>query len=352
MKSRIHDVAELAGVSMKTVSRVLNREPNVADKTRARVLEAARELRYTPNLAARGLATSKSYLLALLYDNVTPSYVLKVQQGATDVCQAAGYHLIVHPLRNSMALTQEDAAAALERLPVDGVILTSPLSDNPAILAALNQLKIRFTALGSSLIKRDMSLENMPHRVIGIDNKRGAEDMTNFLIKSGHKNIGFVKGHENHLSAQLRFDGFKSAMARAGLPVRDEWVAQGDYSYTSGEVAARDIFSRPHRPTAIFAGNDDMAAGVMAIAGHMGISVPGELSIGGFDDSSIASIVWPRISTIRQPVKEMGAKAAEGLIVPQPDKTGCRGTQDAVESLALSDLYSHHLVIRESTKSL
>jgi LacI family transcriptional regulator len=338
VKSRIHDVAELAGVSMKTVSRVLNREPNVADKTRERVLEASRELRYTPSLAARGLATSKNYLLALLYDNVTPSYVLKVQQGATRICQEAGYHLIVHPMRGSIEITQEEAVAALERLPVDGVILTSPLSDNPAILAALAQLKIRFTTLGAST-------ETAPQQVIGIDNRKAAEDMTAFLIKSGHQDIGFVKGHKNHLSSQLRFDGFKAAMDSHGLKLRHEWIVQGDYSYTSGEVAARHIFSKSSRPTAIFASNDDMAAGVMAIAGHMGISVPDELSIGGFDDSSIASIVWPRLSTIRQPVKEMGERAADMLIVPL--RQAAKKTGDVMPCVS----YSHHLVIRESTKA-
>lgn len=345
MKSRIHDVADLAGVSMKTVSRVLNREPNVADKTRDRVLDAARKLRYTPSLAARGLATSKNYLLALLYDNVTPSYVLKLQQGATDICQEAGYHLIVHPMRNSMELSQEAAIAALERLPVDGVILTSPLSDNPVILSALSQLNIRFAAIGASL-------EQTAHRVIGIDNRQGAEEMTAFLIKSGHRDIGFIKGHEDHLSAQLRYQGFEAAMAAEGLPIRTEWVVQGDYSYTSGEVAARDIFSRGERPTAIFAGNDDMAAGVMAIAGHMGISVPDDLSIGGFDDSSIASIVWPRLSTVRQPVKEMGARAASMLIDPPTEpQSPDSGERLTAQPQSPPALYSHHLVIRESTKS-
>lgn len=339
MKSRIHDVAERAGVSMKTVSRVLNREPNVSDKTRDRVLEAARELRYTPNLAARGLATSKNYLLALLYDNVSPSYVLKVQQGATNICQESGYHLLVHPVRGSMSLTREDFVPILERLPVDGVILTSPLSDNPAMLAALDQLNIRHVTIGGAV-------EAASCPAIGIDNRQAAEEMTRFLIQSGHKDIGFIKGNIYHVSARMRYEGFKAAMAAHGLTVNPEWVVQGDYSFTSGEVAARDIFSKATRPTAIFASNDDMAAGVMAIAGHMGISVPDDLSIGGFDDTTTATLVWPRLSTIRQPVRDMGKKAAEFMIAPP-----CR-TDDAAAVKAQRISYEHHLIIRESTRNI
>jgi len=317
---------------MKTVSRVLNREPNVADKTRERVLEAARELRYTPNLAARGLATSKSYLLALLYDNATPSYILKVQQGATLSCQDAGYHLIVHPMRGSMQMDEDDAAQALERLPVDGVILTSPLSDNPAILAALTKLNIRFTCLGASL-------GQTAHKIIGIDNHSAAKDMTEFLIKSGHKDIGFVKGHPNHLSSRLRFNGFKAAMAAARLTLNHEWIAQGDYSFTSGEVAARGIFSRTQRPTAIFASNDDMAAGVVSVASRQGLSVPDQLSVTGFDDTPLARILWPQLTTIKQPIYEMGYRAAELLITPP-------GSDEESKSYCMI----HDLIIRDSTK--
>jgi len=338
LKARIHDVAERAGVSMKTVSRVLNREPNVAEATRERVLKVARELRYSPSLAARGLATSKNYLLALLYDNVSPSYILKVQQGATNICQEAGYHLIVHPLRGSLQLTHEDVLAVFERLPVDGVILTSPLSDNPIVLGALKQLGIGHVAIGSSVdVKSDFP-------TIGIDNYKAAREMTQFLIKSGHQDIGFIIGDPDHVSAPLRYEGFKAEMDANGLALNPDWIVQGDYTFTSGEVAARDIFSQAKRPTAIFASNDDMAAGVIAIAGHMGISVPDDLSIGGFDDTATAKIVWPRLSTIRQPVRDMGARAAEFLIGPD-DRALSEG-----DSKRLS--YEHHLIIRESTKAI
>lgn len=335
MKSRIHDVAERAGVSMKTVSRVLNQEPNVADKTRERVLEAARELRYTPNLAARGLAASKSYLVALLYDSVSPSYLLKVQQGATNICQEKGYHLIVHPLRGSKQMSRDDIMTMLERLPVDGIILTSPLSENEALISVLTELKIRYIAIGAST---DTGAPVGP----AIDNRSAAEDMTRFLIKSGHRDIGFIMGDPAHISARLRYEGFKAEMNAHGLAINSEWVAQGDYSFMSGEAAARDIFSRAERPTAIFASNDDMAAGVMAIAGQMGISVPDDLSIGGFDDTATASTVWPRLSTIRQPARDMGARAADFLISSTPNMTE---PQDNFS-------YEHHLIIRESTKTI
>jgi len=151
--------------------------------------------------------------------------------------------------------------------------------------------------------------------------------MTRFLIKSGHRDIGFIIGDPDHVSAPLRHKGFKAEMSAHGLALNPNWIVQGD-----------------KRPTAIFASNDDMAAGVIAIAGHMGISVPDDLSIGGFDDTATAKIVWPRLSTIRQPVRDMGARAAEFLIGPDG---GAFGEGD---SKHLS--YEHHLIIRESTKAI
>lgn len=319
MKATITDVAKLAGVSMKTVSRVLNNEPNVALKTRERVKAVATELRYSPNLAARGLATSKSYLVALMYDNPSPNYIAHLQRGAIDSCREAGYHLVVQPLSLGSAKTQDEKSQAirsvLDRLPVDGVILTPPLCDSAAVLETLAELQIKCVRVAP----KNGGLE--PY--IAMDDKEAAYQMTQHLIENGHKKIGFIKGHVGHSATALRYEGYLSAMEEVDLYVSPKLVVQGDFSFESGSQAARALLSlpKPERPTAIFASNDDMAAAIFSIAGQLGLDLPRELSVCGFDDTPLAQVVWPSLTTVRQPIYRMGYQAAQHLVA-SPDERG------------------------------
>lgn len=319
---------------MKTVSRVLNNEPNVAQKTRERVQAVAAELHYSPNLAARGLASSKSYLIALIYDNSpSPNYLTPVQAGAIDACREKGFHLVVEPLDLSGTEAGGEVERLLERLPVDGIILTSPLCDNPEILAILKRLKTPYVALSPKLPNADMP-------VVKMDNTQAAQEMTTYLIRQGHEKIGIITGHSEHNSSALRYQGFVRAMEAAGLDVSPDWVVEGDFSFRSGVEAAEALLSRDERPTAIFACNDDMAAGVVSVATRKGMSIPEDLSIGGFDDTPLATIITPQLTTIRQPIHQMGHRAASLLINP-PD------TKDALDVYTLN----HQLIIRGSTTS-
>lgn len=331
MKSTITDVAKQAGVSMKTVSRVLNNEPNVAKKTRERVLEVAKELRYSPNLAARGLASSKSYLLALLYDNPSPNYIANIQKGAIDACRDNGYHLVVEPINMSEANGSVALDLLLERLPVDGIILTPPLCDDEEILAILKRLKIPYIPVAPAQEDGHMSSVKM-------DDVQAAYKMTEFLIRRGHRKIGFIKGHPEHSASKLRYEGFVQAMNAVGLEIKDEWVAEGDFSFKSGVDAAVKLLGLSECPTAIFASNDDMAAGVVSVASRLGISVPNELSVGGFDDTPLAQILYPQLTTIKQPIYEMGHRAANLLIKPPKE-------EDRLPSYCLD----HKLIVRDST---
>ena len=312
MKTTITDVAKRAGVSMKTVSRVLNNEPNVAEKTRAHVKAIADELRYSPNLAARALATSKSYLIALIYDNPSPSYISHIQRGAIDACRDAGYHLVVEPLTLHAAKTHEETVIlvrkVLDRLRVDGVILTPPLSDNEAVLEVLEELNIDCV--------RVAPINRGAQPFVGMDDETAAYQMTQHLLEKGHKQIGFIRGHVNHAATYQRYAGFIRAMEDAGISVPDEFVVQGDFSFESGAAAARKILSRSSglKPTAIFASNDDMAAAVISVAGQMGVEVPQALSVCGFDDTPLARVVWPALTTVRQPIYKMGHQAAKTLV--------------------------------------
>jgi len=312
MKATITDVAKRAGVSMKTVSRVLNNEPNVAEKTRERVKAIAAELRYSPNLAARGLATSKSYLIALIYDNPSPNYIAHIQRGAIDACREVGYHLVVEPMSLDCAHSHDEKVnavrAVLDRLPVDGVILTPPLTDSGAILEVLAELNIKCVRISPK--------NGGDQAFVGMDDETAAYQMTQHLLTQGHKKIGFIRGHVDHAATSLRHSGYLRAMQEAGISVSDDLIVQGDFSFESGAAGARKLLGADalEKPTAIFASNDDMAAAVISVAGQMGLDVPGQLSVCGFDDTPLARVVWPALTTVRQPIYKMGHQAAKELV--------------------------------------
>jgi LacI family transcriptional regulator len=314
----IDDVAELAGVSIKTVSRVLNEEPHVRAATRERVLEAAKQLDYTPNVSARALAGSRSYLIGLYYDNPSPGYVGQVEQGAMTACRRAGHHLIVEEIQEAGTPLRERIAAFQSRIRPEGVILTPPLCDLPEVLEALDAAKARYVRIAPS-----WDLERSPY--VYIDDRKAAQEMTLYLQGLGHRDIAFIQGPPDHFAAARRCEGFLDAMASAGLPVRPERVQPGQFSFRSGSEAGERLLSSPDRPTAIFAGNDDMALGVMAVANRLHIEIPGDLSLVGFDDSPSAQVVWPQLTTVRQPAAEMAAVAAEMLIGRTAPARGSRG---------------------------
>jgi len=312
MKATITDVAKRAGVSMKTVSRVLNNEPNVAEKTRERVKAIAAELRYSPNLAARGLATSKSYLIALIYDNPSPDYIAHIQRGAIDACREVGYHLVVEPMSLDCGHSHDEKVnavrAVLDRLPVDGVILTPPLTDSEAILEVLAELNIKCVRIAPK--------NGGDQAFVGMNDETAAYQMTQHLLTQGHEKIGFIRGHVDHAATSLRHAGYLRAMQEAGISVSDDLIVQGDFSFESGAAAARKLLGADalEKPTAIFASNDDMAAAVISVAGQMGLDVPEQLSVCGFDDTPLARVVWPALTTIRQPIYKMGHQAAKELV--------------------------------------
>ena len=333
MKATITDVAKEAGVSMKTVSRVLNNEPNVALKTREKVKAVAKELRYSPNLAARGLASSKSYLIALMFGSSSPNYLANLQAGAIEACRENGYHLVVEAFDMTSTDISDDFERRLERLPVDGIILTAPFSDSPEIFKILKRLNIDFVPVAPSAEIEGVSCVKM-------DNVMAAKEITEYLIGLGHKDIGFIKGPPRHTSTGQRYKGFQEALSVHGISLNEDWVADGDFTFKSGVEAASKILSGENIPSAIFASNDDMAAGVVSVAGRNGLAVPDQLSVAGFDDTPLARILWPQLTTIKQPIYDMGHRAGELLIVPPKDDERPR-----------SHCMTHELIIRDSTAS-
>lgn len=302
----IKDVASRAEVSFKTVSRVLNGEPHVRQEVRERVLAAAAALDYQPNIAARGLIGGRSRLIGFLYDNPNYSYVTEAEIGALLRCREAGYHLAVEPIdsRGDVARQIEQIISSLR---LDGVIATPPISDDPAALAVLERLGVAHVRIAPTA-DRDQG------PCVFIDDEAAAFALTQHLIGLGHREIGFVLGHPDHGAAHLRLEGFERAMAGAGLPVAATRKVQGYFTFESGVSAGHALLAGPGRPTAVFAANDKTALGVLAAARELGLSAPGDISIAGFDDTRIARLSSPPLTTVRQPVDVMCEAAADMLI--------------------------------------
>ena len=333
MKSTITDVAKRAGVSIKTVSRVMNNEANVTVATRDKVREAAKALNYAPNIAARRLASSRSFLIALLYDIPSPGYVANIQKGASRACREAGYHLVVEPLDFNDPAILENIEDLVRQLPVDGIILTPPLCDNGDIVSILTRQNIPYIPVAPSASHGDRPIVKM-------DDVKAAKEMTEYLIGLGHVHIAFVKGHPRHSASALRFEGFRDAMRRAGLRINPDFIFDGEFTYKSGVVAGRELFGRDALPSAVFCSNDDMAMGMIATAREFDLSVPEDISIVGFDDDPAAEIVWPSLTTFRQPVSELGYQAAKLLL------SGKNDPEQMVFNM------QHQLIIRDSTQKL
>lgn len=324
----IKEVSKLAGVSFKTVSRVLNNEKNVSDETRRRVEQVVADLNFRPSLAARTLAGRKSFQVALLYDNPSPYYVYHLQAGALERCHELGYRLLIQPVVADSADLVQEIAALIDETHLDGLILTPPVTESAALLEELDRRALPYVRIEPGF-RRDEG------RSTTIDDVAAARDLTAHLIGLGHRAIAFITGPETHISSVERLKGYRAALDAHGIAFDPALVVAGDYSLPSGREAARRLLGAASRPTAIFAGNDDMAAGALAVAHELDIGVPDELSIAGFDDSDLAAAVWPPLTTIRQPVRELAWAAANLLL--SDDRTRDRLTLD------------YDLVIRAST---
>lgn len=305
--TRIEDVARAAGVSMKTVSRVFNHEPYVRPETRARVEAAAKAMNYRPNPSARSLAGSRSYVLSLAYDNPSASYVVEVMSGVLDACEAAHYSMMMRPLDLADRQHVEVIAASVAQYAPDGVILTPPLTDDEALLARLDALNVRYASISPKA----------QHSRIGacLDERNAVREMMAHIVALGHRRIAHIKGHREHGAAEWRLAGYKDGLHTAGIDYDRSLVLAGEFSFESGVLAAERLLALDDPPTAIFAANDDTAAGAMHAAAMRGLRIPDDLSVFGFDDLPMARQLWPPLTTVRQPTRDMGRIAAEQLLL-------------------------------------
>jgi len=306
-KSRLQDVAKHAGVSMMTVSRVLNQNGKVSEKTRAKVQTVLKELNYQPNVSARRLASNKSFFLGLLYDNPSTSYVSQFLLSSLKLCRDCGYHLVVDEVDKNLTKNLESVTELINITQVDGLILLPPVCDIAEILEALTTANIPFVR-----VSPNSQLNISPY--VCMDDYQAAFEITEQLILQGHINIAHIIGHPDVGASRLRYQGFLDALRSNKINIPPEYIEQGFFTYKSGLSATQKLLSLNNRPSAIFASNDDMAAAAISAAHMKNIPVPTALSVVGFDDTLLASTVWPHISTVRQPIKEMAKVAVELLV--------------------------------------
>jgi len=288
-----------------TVSRVINSESNVREETRAHVAASIKALRYSPNLAARNLASAESIHIGVLHTSSTAAYLSELLLGVLEQSSLSSCQLVLERCENL-----ESERQAVQRLiagGVDGVILPAPLGDSEEALKAVAAAGIPAVLVTSGRPAPGFS-------AVSINDFEAAREMTRHLLSLGHRRIGFINGHPGHTASGQRFRGYMEGMTEAGVEVGADQVAQGFFTYRSGLEAAERLLTNGFNPTAVFACNDDMAAATIAVAHRKGLDVPTDIAIAGFDDTPLATMIWPELTTVRRPIAEMARQAVRLLI--------------------------------------
>lgn len=307
-KLTINDIARLAGVSKATVSRVLNRKPDVDPATRERILHIIEEQSFVPNMAASGLAGGQSRLIGVLVPSLTWHFIPYIIRGVAEAVAQTSYDLVLY----SMNDLEQDKSDALAR------ILTTKLT--AGLLGIVpGQSATYVTRLhkhGMPIVIIDDQIQPPAHIPwVGVDNLSGAYTAVRHLIRLGHRRIAHIRGPMRNLCCQERHQGYCKALQEAGITPNPEWILDGDFTSEGGEIAARKLFALPpeKRPTAIFASSDPTAYGIISAAEEAGVRIPGDIALVGFDDLETSAYIRPGLTTIRQPFVEMGRKAMELL---------------------------------------
>lgn len=332
-KNTINDVARLAGVSKKTVSRVINDSPLVRPDTRDKVLALMQELGYAPDPQARGLAFRRSFLIGLVFDNPTAQYIVNMQYGALDALRNSGFELVVHPCDSKSEGYIDGIRRFVQQQKLWGVVLIPRVSEDQALADALKEVGCRYVRIASIPLDE-------PARMLLTHDRQAAGEVANYLESLGHRRFGLITGPTRYRSSIERSGGFIEGLARRGITVGQDYIYEGGYTFESGVAGAERLLLRNPRPTAIFAGNDEMAAGVYKAALRLGLSIPGDLSVAGYDDSPLASQLWPALTTIHLPIRDIGRQAATMLMAGDPPLRGPR----PAPLMAITP----HLIVRDS----
>lgn len=329
------DVAARAGVSPQTVSRVVNNAPSVHAKTRARVQKAIDELNYKPDMAARSLRGTKGYAIGFIYDNPNANYIISVLNGLLSVCNTMALGLQMHPCNSASKDLGSELYRVVKSSRLAGLVLTPPMSEHLELINYLAKHNIPFVRILSATADPE---DGYP--CVYVDDRDASYDITEHLIQLGHNRIGFLWGSRQHQSSIERFRGYADALREYGLPQDESLIVQGEFCFDDGFRGARRLLMLPNRPTAIFGSNDEIAAGVLAAARSIGLEVPYELSIAGFEDSPFSRQSWPPLTTAKQDTQNIAEHAAR-LLIGQLNGSGA----DEVDNKG----FSPELVVRGST---
>jgi LacI family transcriptional regulator len=330
----IIDVAKKAGVSIKTVSRVMNNQANVRDETRRRVRQAMDELNYTPSDAARQMRSRKSRAIGMLYGDPSSGYQSRLNHAMMQACSQVGRYLAVGLFDEKKREWKSQLEAFLDRTKVESVVLVPPMCDSSILQQCLIDRGAQFVLLSPSHSRPGVA-------AVSMDDSRAALEMTQYLLKLGHRRIGHIAGHPDHIASLLRRQGFEEAILSAGLDRPDKTlVVEGRFNFRLALASAEKMLSSKNRPTAVFAASDDMAAAVYMAAGRLGLNVPEQVSIVGFDDVPIAQTIWPALTTVAQPFEKMALEAV-GLLSGDRDLDA---HSDASETIVVP----HKIVVRKS----
>lgn len=300
----IKDVARRAKVSVATVSRAINGHQNVAEPVRLRVLSIATELRYSPHHAARSLSSRRTHTIGVVLPDLHGEFFSELMRGIDQVAREHGLHLLVssyhgHPEEQCVALRAM-------RGRVDGLLVMSPYVGNGDLLT-----ENLSPSLPAVLI--NTHLPSAGHCALSIDNYGGARTMTRHLVRSGYRRIAFIAGPDNNFDAHERLRGYRDELAH-GLPAAVPWVLPGDFDEAAGHRAGLELAAAPRRPDAVFAANDMMALGCLFAFNQVGLQVPAQIALAGFDDIPLARYVHPPLTTMRVDIAELGGRALRALL--------------------------------------
>ncbi|MEH6409856.1 MAG: LacI family DNA-binding transcriptional regulator [Hyphomonas sp.] len=330
----IIDIARMANVSKKTVSRVINESPLVREETREIVKQIIKETGFTPNPQARALAFRRSFLIGLVYDNPSPQYVVNMQRGILDALDETSFQLVLRPCDRADANYRERVESFVVQHKPFGLILTPSVSEDDELAEMLRERNCAYVRIASVEIDK-------PDLVIRTHDAQGAELAARHLAQLGHKRIGHIHGPNTFRSTHERLAGFTKGLADFGLTLDPDLTIEGAYTFDSGVQCATTLLHKQDRPTAIFAGNDEMAVGVYVAARKAGLQIPQDLSIVGFDDTPISSRIWPPMTTVRSPIRDVGRAAARRLI-----------QVDGGSAAQPPGAFALELIVRESTEAL
>lgn len=317
----IKDVAAHAGVSHQTVSRVINNEPNVRPEMKARVQDSIETLGYVPLIAAQRLGGARSYLILAINDRDRTIADWRARQGADWVdqmllggmlkCAEHGYRLIFELVDTHSDHIERDLLSVIKGLQPDGILLTPPHSENMQIIELLAKKNIPFVRIGS----RDTDFG----MAVSMDDEMSSSNVTDYLIEKGHKRIGFIAGSSEYKLSSWRTKGWIKSMKKAGLSYTD-LLAEGDFSYASGEAAARKLLTQSNPPSAIIASNDQMAIATLEVASQMNLHVPTDLSIVSFDNTPLMRFTYPPLTAVDQQIAAAASKAIELIVAVNEQK--------------------------------